>query len=150
MDGVIREASVDDAEEIVALIAELAEYERLAHEARATPELIRQHLFGSHPAAYVLMVESPEGEIAGMALWFTTFSTFMAVPGIWLEDLFVRPRFRGRGYGKALIERLRTMTEGRVEWMVLDWNEPSIEFYESLGAQPVPGWIRYRWTLPVT
>ena len=147
IDGTIRDATEDDAHEIVALIAELADYEKLSHEAEATPELIRQHLFSPNPAAHVLMVESPEAEIAGMARWFTTFSTFLAQPGIWLEDLFVRPEFRGRGYGKALIEKLRTMTDGRVEWMVLDWNEPSIEFYESLGAKPVDGWTRYRWVM---
>ncbi len=147
INGIIREATEDDTDEIVALIAELAEYEKLSHEAEATPELIRQHLFGPNAAAHALMLESPEGEIAGMALWFTTFSTFLARPGIWLEDLFVRPEFRGRGYGKALIEKLRTMTDGRVEWMVLDWNEPSIKFYESLGAKPVDGWTRYRWVM---
>lgn len=84
-----------------------------------------------------------------MALWFRTFSTWLGTSGIWLEDLFVRPEHRRHGYGLALLERLRTMTEGRVEWTVLDWNAPSIEFYRSLGAEPVEGWTRYRW-LPTT
>lgn len=93
----------------------------------------------------MLLVEAPGGDVAGMALWFTTFSTFLGVPGIWLEDLVIRPDHRGSGYGKALLERLRTMTAGRVEWAVLDWNQPSIDFYQSLGARPVEGWTRYRW-----
>lgn len=145
MDGTIRTATIDDSEEIVALITELAEYEELAHEAVATVELIRRNVFGPEPAAHVLLVETHEGEVAGMALWFTSFSTFLGRPGIWLEDLFVRPRFRGRGYGRALLAELRTMTDGRVEWMVLDWNEPAKGFYDTLGARPVDGWTRYRW-----
>jgi GNAT superfamily N-acetyltransferase len=145
MDGRIREASEADVDEILALIGELATYEELAHEAVATTDLLREHLFGPSPAAHVLLVEAPDGEVAGMALWFHTFSTFLGVPGIWLEDLFVRPDHRGSGYGKALLERLRAMTDGRVEWAVLDWNQPSIDFYRSLGAQPVEGWTRYRW-----
>ena len=83
--------------------------------------------------------------MAGFALWFRTFSTFLGRPGIWLEDLFVRPSSRGRGHGRALLDALRELTDGRVEWAVLDWNESSIAFYESLGARPVPGWTRYRW-----
>lgn len=145
MDGTIRTASVEDAEAIVALISELAEYEELAHEAHATVELIRENIFGPVPAAQVLLIETPEGDVAGMALWFTSFSTFLGRPGIWLEDLFVRPRFRGRGYGRALLDKLRSMTDGRVEWMVLDWNEPAKGFYDTLGARPVDGWTRYRW-----
>ena len=88
-----------------------------------------------------------DGEVAGFALYFTTFSTFRGDPGIWLEDLFVRPAFRKQGLGLALLQRLRDMTAGRVEWAVLDWNEPSIGFYQSLGARPVEGWTRYRWTI---
>jgi GNAT superfamily N-acetyltransferase len=145
MDGRIREATEADVDEVLALIGELATYEELAHEAVATTDLLREHLFGPTPAAHVLLVEAPDGEVAGMALWFRTFSTFLGVPGIWLEDLFVRPEHRGSGYGKALLERLRTMTDGRVEWAVLDWNQPSIDFYRSLGAEPVDGWTRYRW-----
>ena len=145
MDGRIREAVEADVDEILALIGELAAYEELAHEAVATTDLLREHLFGPSPAAHVLLVETPEGAVAGMALWFPTFSTFLGRPGIWLEDLFVRPEHRGSGYGRALLERLRTMTDGRVEWAVLDWNQPSIDFYRALGAEPVDGWTRYRW-----
>lgn len=146
MDGHIREATVDDVEEILALIVELAEYEEAAHEVVATLEVLRHQLFGPDPAAHVLLVETPGGDVAGMALWYRTFSTWLGSPGIWLEDLYVRPPHRNAGYGRALLERLRTMTDGRVEWAVLDWNTPSIEFYESLGAEPVDGWTRYRWT----
>lgn len=149
MDGQIREATIDDVDEILALIVELAVYEEAGHEVRATPEMLRHQLFGPDPAAHVLMIETPEGEVAGMALWFRTFSTWLGASGIWLEDLFVRPEHRQRGYGRALLERLRTMTDGRIEWTVLDWNTPSIEFYRSLGAEPVDGWTRYRW-LPAT
>ncbi len=145
MDGTIRNATTEDADLIVDLIAELAEYEKLSHEAVATPESILEHIFGDNPAAHVLIIETPEGEAAGMSLWFRTFSTFLGQPGIWLEDLFVRPQFRARGYGRAMLDELRAMTDGRVEWMVLDWNGPSIEFYRSLGAAPVEGWTRYRW-----
>ncbi len=145
MDGTIRNATTEDADLIVDLIAELAEYEKLSHEAVATPESILEHIFGDNPAAHVLIIETPEGEAAGMSLWFRTFSTFLGQPGIWLEDLFVRPQFRARGYGRAMLDELRAVTDGRVEWMVLDWNGPSIEFYRSLGAAPVEGWTRYRW-----
>lgn len=146
----IRDATPDDLAEIGALIDELAEYEELAHEAVATREDLAEHLFGPHPAAHVLLVEAEDGSVAGMALWFRTFSTFLGVPGIWLEDLFVRPAHRGHGYGRALLDALRSMTSGRVEWAVLDWNAPSIAFYEGLGARPVDGWTRYRWEPPVS
>ena len=140
----IRNATEADAGEILALIAELADYEHLSHEAEATVDDLRVHLFGPNPAASVLIAED-EGEIVGFALWFTTFSTFLGRPGIWLEDLFVRPASRGRGHGSALLGALRALTTGRVEWSVLDWNEPSIAFYRSLGATPTEGWTRYRW-----
>lgn len=145
MDGTIRTATIEDSDEIVALIVELAEYEELAHEVEATSDLVRTNLFGEDPAAHVLLIETPDGQVAGMALWFTSFSTFLGRPGIWLEDLFVRPTYRGRGYGRALLDQLRSMTTGRVEWMVLDWNEPAKGFYDTLGAHPVDGWTRYRW-----
>lgn len=145
MDGTIRTATIEDSDEIVALIVELAEYEELAHDVEATSDLVRTNLFGEDPAAHVLLIETPDGQVAGMALWFTSFSTFLGRPGIWLEDLFVRPTYRGRGYGRALLDQLRSMTTGRVEWMVLDWNEPAKGFYDTLGAHPVDGWTRYRW-----
>ena len=142
--AVLRDAVESDLEEIVALIRELAEYERLAHEVALDEDEVRTHLFGPAPAARVLIAEQ-DGEVAGMALWFPTFSTFLGRPGIWLEDLFVRPQHRGSGLGKALLLALRERTDGRVEWNVLDWNQPSIDFYDALGARPVQGWTTYRW-----
>ena len=106
---------------------------------------LASHLFRDPPAASVVLAEDEDG-IAGMALYHGTFSTWLGKPGIWLEDLFVRPEHRGKGHGRALLQHLRTLTDGRVEWAVLDWNTPSIEFYDALGARPVPGWTRYRWT----
>jgi GNAT superfamily N-acetyltransferase len=144
----VRDAQPTDVDEIAALIHELAEYERLAHEVNFEMDALREHLFGARPTASVLIVEDDLDSahaVAGFALYFPTFSTFLGRPGIWLEDLFVRPGFRGRGYGRALLQRLRELTDGRVEWAVLDWNQPAIEFYESLGARPIPGWTRYRW-----
>ena len=141
----IREATAADTADICALIRDLADYEQLGHEVELDEDEVERHLFGPSPAASVLIAETDEGVTAGFALWFTSFSTFLGRPGIWLEDLFVRPEHRGQGHGLALLERLRTMTDGRVEWNVLDWNQPAIEFYRSLGAEPVEGWTRYRW-----
>lgn len=144
----IRDAVAADLAEIAALIRELAEYEELAHEIEwHADEHLAEHLFGPEPVARVLIAETDDGAVAGMALWFPTFSTFLGRPGIWLEDLFVRPALRQRGFGRDLIGALRERTDGRVEWAVLDWNEPSIAFYRSLGARPVEGWTRYRWVL---
>jgi GNAT superfamily N-acetyltransferase len=140
----IREATEDDTAEICALIRDLAEYEQLAHEVVLDEPEVARHLFGPDPSARVL-IAADDGAVAGFALWFPTFSTFLGRPGIWLEDLFVRPQYRGRGHGLALLQRLRQMTTGRIEWNVLDWNQPAIEFYRSLGAEPVEGWTRYRW-----
>lgn len=140
----IRDAVDGDLDEICALIRELAEYERMSDQVVLHEAVVRSHLFGPDPAARVLMAEA-DGEVAGMALWFTTFSTFLGRPGIWLEDLFVRPEHRGKGLGLGLIQALRDRTDGRVEWQVLDWNQPSIEFYDRLGAEPLDGWITYRW-----
>lgn len=141
----IRSATEADLDEICALVVELAEYEELAHEVTFDRAVVGAHLFGPNPAASVLIAETDDGAVAGMALWFRTFSTFLGRPGIWLEDLFVRPEHRGKGYGVALLQELRSMTDDRIEWAVLDWNEPSIRFYRSLGAEPVEGWTRYRW-----
>ena len=143
----VRAAIEDDLAEICSLIRELAAYEELSDEVVFDVDVVRSHLFGPSPAASVLIaVDDDSGGVAGMALWYRTFSTFLGRPGIWLEDLFVRPAFRGRGHGLALLQTLRTMTDDRIEWAVLDWNEPSIRFYEALGARPVEGWTRYRWT----
>jgi GNAT superfamily N-acetyltransferase len=142
----IRLATRNDLPTIAELIRELAEYEKLAHEVEwSDPEALAEHLFGPVPAAHVHLAETDDGDVAGMALWFSTFSTFVGRPGIWLEDLYVRPAFRGHGYGKALLTTLMDLSPGRVEWTVLDWNQSSIDFYDSLGATPVPGWTKYRW-----
>jgi GNAT superfamily N-acetyltransferase len=142
----IRDARAGDLDEIVALIRELAAYERMEDEVVLDPDVVRNHLFGDQPVARVLIAE--EGDppaVVGFALWFPTFSTFLGRPGIWLEDVFVRPEHRGKGHGRDLLEALRARTDGRIEWNVLDWNEPSIRFYEALGARPVRGWTTYRW-----
>jgi GNAT superfamily N-acetyltransferase len=141
----IRPAEPSDLPEIASLIRELAAFEDMTDDvAWDLPQLERQ-LFGPDPAAHVLLAVTDDGTVAGMALWFRTFSTFLGRSGIWLEDLFVRAEHRRSGFGRALLERLRTMTDGRVEWVVLDWNTAAMEFYDGLGAAPVPGWTNYRW-----
>jgi GNAT superfamily N-acetyltransferase len=143
----IRPARPDDAETLVNLVRELAIYERLEPYARATPEDFRRHLFGSHPAAEAALAEVA-GQPVGFALWFATFSTFRGRPGLYLEDLFVRPEFRGRGIGKALLALVARLAVergcGRLEWSVLNWNEPAIGFHRSLGARPLDEWTVYR------
>ena len=142
----LRPATIDDLDEIIALIHDLAAYERAPEEVVLERDVVAHHLFGDDPAAsVVLAVDDGSSAVAGFALYFRTFSTWLGRPGLWLEDLFVRPGHRGKGHGAALLRHLRTLTDGRIEWAVLDWNTPSIEFYDALGAQPVPGWTRYRW-----
>lgn len=141
----VRPATDADLDEICALIRELAVYERLEHEVVFDREEMGRHLFGPDPAAWVLVAEREDGEVVGFALWCRTFSTFLGRPGVWVEDLFVRPEHRGQGHGLALLHALRSRTDARVEWAVLDWNESSIRFYRALGAEPVEGWTRYRW-----
>jgi len=141
----IREATAADLATVADLIRALADYERLADEVVFDDGELGRWLFGDQPAARVLLACDDDGSVAGMALWFTTFSTFLGRPGIWLEDLFVLPSHRGRGHGLALLNALRARTDGRVEWAVLDWNQPAIDFYQRLGARPVDGWTRYRW-----
>jgi diamine N-acetyltransferase len=139
----IRAARPDDSALIFALVRELADYEKLSHEVDATEEMIAAALFGDHPRLYCDIAEW-DGEPAGFAVWFLNFSTFRGRHGVYLEDLFVRPAFRGRGIGKALLMRLarRCVDEGwaRFEWAVLDWNAPSIAFYTSIGAQMMDEW----------
>ena len=143
----LRPATADDIDEIAALIRELAEYEKAPDEVEFDIHTLRDHLFGDDPAArVVLAIDDESSEVAGFALYFRTFSTWLGRPGLWLEDLFVRPAHRGKGHGGELLTHLRTLTDDRIEWAVLDWNTPAIEFYESLGARPVAGWTRYRWT----
>jgi GNAT superfamily N-acetyltransferase len=140
----IRTAGPDDLDVILTLVRELAEYEHLADEVTFDPVEFGDNLFGENPVASVLLAEV-DGVVAGMALWFPTFSTFLGKAGIWLEDLFVRPEFRGNGIGGDLLHHLRSLTDARVEWNVLDWNESAIGFYRSLGAAPSDGWTTYRW-----
>lgn len=143
-DVALRAAAPADVPLLLELIRALAEYEKLARECVATEAGLREHLFGARPYAEALIAESA-GEAAGFALYFHSYSTFVGKPGIWLEDLFVRPRHRGRGIGKRLLaEVARVGLErgcGRCEWTVLDWNEPAIRFYESLGAEMKREWI---------
>jgi GNAT superfamily N-acetyltransferase len=149
MNATLRSAQVEDVPQILAFILELAEYERLAHTVTATEDLLRQSLFGPKPAAEAI-IASVGGVDVGWALFFTNFSTFNGLPGIYIEDLYVKPELRGRGIGKALLKRVATLAVergcGRVEWAVLDWNEPSIQFYKSLGAKPMDEWTTYRLT----
>ena len=143
----VRSATDEDVPLILDLIRELAEYERLSREVVATEVGLRGWLFGERPVAEVLIGEL-EGHPAAFALFFHNFSTFLGKPGIYLEDLYVRPRFRGRGMGMAMMVCLARLARergcGRLEWSVLDWNEPSIGFYESLGAVAMTGWTGYR------
>lgn len=143
----IRAATVDDVPLILTLIKELAEYERLSHEVVATEEVLRDSLFGEWRVAEALLGYL-EDDPAGFALFFHTFSTFLGKPGIYLEDLYVRPEFRGAGVGRALLVHLAKLAKergcGRLEWSVLDWNEPAIGFYREIGASPVSGWTVYR------
>lgn len=132
---------------ILEMIRGLAEYEKLSHIVTATEEQIRQTLFGSRPAAEVLLAEW-NAEWVGFALFFPNYSTFLAQPGLYLEDLYVKPHARGKGLGFALLKELAKLAVargcGRVEWAVLDWNEPSIGFYKKLGATPMDEWTTYR------
>jgi GNAT superfamily N-acetyltransferase len=145
----IRPAAPADAALVFTLIGELADYEKLAHEAVATPDIIVQALFGADPRVFCDIAEW-QGKPAGFALWFYSFSTFRGVHGIYLEDLFVRPEARGKGLGKALLAQLaqRCQREGlaRLEWSVLDWNTLSIDFYRAQGAEMMDGWTRCRVT----
>jgi len=137
--------------ELLRLIHALAVYEKLEHLAVGTPPQLHEALFGKRPVCEALVAEV-EGRAVGFALYFATFSTFLCKPGLYLEDLFVEPAHRGRGIGKALLKRLAAITVerggGRFEWRVLDWNEPSIRFYEGLGATLMREWLLARLTGP--
>lgn len=143
----LRSATRDDSALILSLIRELAEFEQLLHEVSADPATLAEHLFGAQPRAEVLIAEVA-GETAGFALFFHNFSTFLGKPGLYLEDLYIRPAFRGRGYGRIIMQRLAQIAVergcGRFEWWVLDWNAPAIEFYRSLGAQAMNDWTVQR------
>jgi GNAT superfamily N-acetyltransferase len=133
---------------VLELIRELAVYERELDAVEATEELLREALFGEQPVASCHVALGVDGEVAGFALWYVTFSTWRGRPGLWLEDLFVRPTSRGRGLGKALLQELAAVCVERgyprFEWWVLDWNEPAIGFYRSLGAVPQDAWTVFR------
>jgi GNAT superfamily N-acetyltransferase len=143
----ISPARESDIALILALIHELAEYEKLQHQVVATEATLRQALFGPRPGAESLIARIG-GEPVGFALYFHNFSTFLGKPGLYLEDLFVRPAFRGRAVGKLLLVRLARLAIergcGRFEWAVLDWNQPARHFYESLGAEANSAWVSYR------
>lgn len=145
----IRPATPADVPTIARLILALADYERLTHEAVPDEAKLHDHLFGPRPYCECLI--AGEGSVAvGFALFFHNYSTFLTRPGLYLEDLFVLPEYRGRGYGKALLVALAKVAVdrgcGRFEWSVLDWNEPSIQFYKALGAKPMDEWTIYRVT----
>jgi GNAT superfamily N-acetyltransferase len=142
---VIRPAVEADVPELLAMIRELAEYEKLADQVMATEDDLARALFAPDSAVFDTVVEDGDGGLAGHALWFRTFSTFLGKTGIWLEDLYVRPAHRRKGFATALVDHLRAQTDGRLEWDVLEWNLPAIDFYQQLGARPTAGWTRYRW-----
>ena len=144
----IRFATREDAGKILAFIKELAAYEKMEHEVVATEDLLCEWIFDKQKAEVIFAVE--DGAEVGFALFFHNFSTFLGRAGIYLEDLYVKPEYRGRGFGKALIKRLAAIAKergcGRLEWWCLDWNKPSIDFYLSLGAEPMNDWTVYRVT----
>jgi GNAT superfamily N-acetyltransferase len=144
----IRPATAADVPVILALVRELAAYEKEPDAVETTEPMLHEALFGEQPAAYCHMALDPAGEVVGFALWYVTFSTWKGVPGLWLEDLFVRPEARGLGLGKALLQELARVcvTRGfaRFEWWVLDWNTPAQGFYKSLGARPEDEWTVWR------
>jgi GNAT superfamily N-acetyltransferase len=143
----VREARESDLDRIQQLIIDLARYERAAHEVKTTIEQLRVALFDPQPAAYALVAESNQ-QVVGFALYFRNFSTWEGVHGIYLEDLYVMPEYRGSGLGKALLTSLAELAVergyARLEWAVLDWNQPAIEFYRSLGAVAMDDWTVYR------
>jgi GNAT superfamily N-acetyltransferase len=143
----IRAATENDVPLILHLIRELAEFEQLSHEVAATETSLREHLFGAHRYAEVLIASVGE-QPAGFALFFHNYSTFLARPGIYLEDLYVREVWRSRGVGTALLQAVRQLAVargcGRYEWSVLNWNRRAIDFYEKLGARPMSEWMVYR------
>ncbi|WP_395693389.1 GNAT family N-acetyltransferase [Piscinibacter sp.] len=142
-DFLLRAAEPRDVNAIVGLIGELAEFEKLSHLLQVTPETLHPHLFGERPVVEA-QVAQLDGEVVGFALFFTNFSTFLSKPGLYLEDIYVRPALRGRGIGEALLSRLAAIAVergyGRFEWSVLDWNSNAIRFYEKMGATVLPDW----------
>ncbi len=144
---IIRRANKCDAQQILDLIKDLADYEQAPDEVRATVGNLEETIFADDPRVFCDLVDI-DGEVAGMAIWFLNYATWQGKHGIYLEDLFVRPKFRGQGYGKALLVHLAKicMQEGygRLQWWVLDWNTPAIDFYKGLGAEPMDEWTVFR------
>ena len=148
--SVIRPATANDVPAILQMIHDLAIYEKEPDAVRNTPAMLTEVLFGENPRVFAAMAENEAGEVRGFALWFLNYSTWEGVHGIYLEDLYVRPEARGEGHGKALLQHLAATAVdrgyARVEWSVLDWNEPSINFYKKLGAVPMDEWSTFRLT----
>ena len=146
----LRDATPQDCDLLLELIRELARYEKLEHEMRATTATLRASLFGQSPTAYAVLAEI-DGKPAGFCLYFFNFSTFLGKPGIYIEDIYVRDAYRSHGIGRKFFERMSEIARerncGRVEWSVLDWNQPAIDFYTRLGAGPMSEWTV--WRLPV-
>ncbi|MGQ9798869.1 MAG: GNAT family N-acetyltransferase [Ignavibacterium sp.] len=146
---IIRKAKKSDIPEILMLIKELAEYEKLLHEVLTTEEHLEKVIFGKQKFVEVLIAEI-DGTLAGQTIFFQNFSTFVGKPGLYIEDLYVKPEFRGKGIGKALLNEVIKLAKqkncGRVEWVVLDWNKPAIDFYKSIGAKPLEEWTIFRLT----
>ncbi|HVB52216.1 MAG TPA: GNAT family N-acetyltransferase [Acidimicrobiales bacterium] len=144
----IRRAAPKDVETMLQLIKDLALYERSVELAKATSEQLLENFFCDAPSVFCDLVETDEGDVAGFAVWFLNYSTWTGTHGIFLEDLFIKPEFRGRGYGTALLVHLAQECEvkgyKRLKWSVLDWNQPSIDFYRSLGAEALDEWTEYR------
>jgi len=145
----IRTATENDAAAIFSLIKELAEYEKLSDQISTTEKELKETLFGKDKFVEILLAEF-NGEIVGQALFFKNFSTFLGKPGIYLEDLYVKPEMRGKGIGKMLLDKIISIAKernyGRVEWSVLDWNKPAIDFYKKIGAKPLDDWTIFRLT----
>ena len=148
MSALVRVAEPADVPVLLELVRELAVYEREPDAVEATEDMLREALFGAAPVASCHVALGEDGAVVGFALWYVTFSTWKGLPGLWLEDLFVRPEARGRGLGKALLQELAAVCVARgwprFEWWVLDWNAPSIGFYRSLGAVPQDEWTTFR------
>ena len=141
----IRPAEPADIPELLAMVRELADFEELAHLVECTEDDLFNVLFGPEAVVHDTVVVAQDGSLAGHAMWYRTFSTFLGKTGIWLEDLYIRPPHRRQGLAGALMADLRGRTDGRLEWEVLEWNVGAIDFYQGIGARPMAGWTRYRW-----